>query len=57
MYSKIYIGNYDFNFLSDKKSVALIGLYAEILKGGLVGNPKCGDLGVQLPDADKIVIL
>ena len=36
------------------------GPYAEILQGGLyfnlVGNPRCGGLGVQPPDADKIVI-
>ena len=36
------------------------GPYAEILKGGfyfnVVGNPRCGGLGVQPPDADKSVI-
>ena len=36
------------------------GPYAEILKGGfyfdLVGNPRCGGVGAQPPDADKIEI-
>ena len=45
------------NFTIISPQFVLAGLYAEILKGGfyfdLVGNPRCGDLGVQPPDTDK----